>query len=208
MDITTHCVVGRPRVGAALLNCVSRTALAAFTMGLALGVVLPGEARADCFFNGASSVTYNLSCSSTTSGPLANISPPGPSANGVYGNSSMPWNVTNNGSITGVAQGSGYYGAVSLASSGSSVTNTGTIRANGQHSVGIGLSGVGTVSNNAGRISANFIGVYMGGAGSVNNSAYIGGTGSSSLGVVLNHGGTVNNYSSGTISGTNAVSLG
>ncbi len=150
------------------------------------------------------SVTYNLSsaCNPITFGPATNISPPGPSANGVYGNSSMPWNVTNNGSIQGVAQGSGYYAGGSLASSGSIVTNTGTILGTGQHSIGVALSGVSIVNNNAGTISADFIGVYVGGAGTVNNSAQIGGTGSSGLGVVLNHGGTVNNYSNGTSSGT------
>ena len=73
MDFRTNCVAGRPRVGAALLNSVSRTTLAALTMGLALAVVLPSEARAGCFFNGTQSFTYNLSCSSTTFGSGTNI---------------------------------------------------------------------------------------------------------------------------------------
>ena len=73
--------------------------------------------------------------------------------------------ITNNGSIEGVAQGSGYYAGGSLASSGSIVTNTGTILGTGQHSIGVALSGVSIVNNNAGTISADFIGVYVGGAG-------------------------------------------
>ena len=83
MDFMTNGEVRRPRVGAALLNSVSRTALAALTMGLALGVVLPSEARAGCFFNGAQSFTYVLSCSSTTFGPATNIDVTAPSSNGV-----------------------------------------------------------------------------------------------------------------------------
>ncbi len=51
MTPSTASIAHRPRGGAALLNSVSRTALAAPTMGLALGVVLPSEARAQCTVN-------------------------------------------------------------------------------------------------------------------------------------------------------------
>ena len=152
MTPSTASIAHRPRGGAALLNSVSRTALAAPTMGLALGV-RPAERGAGAVrVNPVQSVTYDLSsaCNPITFGPATNISPPGPSANGVYGDSSMPWNVTNNGSIQGVAQGSGYYAGGSLASSGSIVTNTGTILGTGQHSIGVALSGVSIVKNNAG----------------------------------------------------------
>src|SRR5208337_1320567 len=93
------------RGDAAFLNSVSRTALAALTLGLALGVALPGEARAGCVVNPVQSVTYDLSCSPITFGSTTNINAVGPSTTGVYGGPSMPWNVANYGIIQGGFQG-------------------------------------------------------------------------------------------------------
>ncbi len=103
MDIRTNGIVRRPRVDAALLNSVSRTALAALTIGLALGVVLPGGARARCVVNPVQSVTFVLSlCGNPiTFGSMTNIDPVSPSTAGVLGDSSMTWNISNYGSIRG-----------------------------------------------------------------------------------------------------------
>jgi hypothetical protein len=73
----------RPRVGAAFLNSVSRTALAALSLGLGLGVVLPGEARAGCTVSPVQSFTYPLICNPTTFGSSTDISVA--AGTGVYG---------------------------------------------------------------------------------------------------------------------------
>ena len=93
-----NALIARSRLGAALLNSVSRTALAALTVGLGLGVVLPGEARANCSFDGEQSFTYTLSCSPTTFGSATNIVV-SPDVVGVYGNSTASWTITNSGTI-------------------------------------------------------------------------------------------------------------
>ena len=87
--------------GSALLNSVSRTALTTLSLGLALGVVLPREARA-----GAGAVSpvqtsmYVLGAlNPITFGAATQIN--SSSLAGVYGVSSKSWSVANYGSIQG-----------------------------------------------------------------------------------------------------------
>jgi hypothetical protein len=150
----------RPRVGAALLNSVSRTALAALSLGLGLGVLLPGEARAGCpaSVNSTYSSTYNLICSSTTfeSGNVINAI--SPSLTGVLGDSSQAWTVANYGSIQAVSVGIGLFSA------GSTVTNGGTIGATATTSgEGVFLVSGGTLTNQSGGTITGFNGVVAAG---------------------------------------------
>ena len=212
---------------AALLNSASRTTLAALAFGLALGVALPGEARARAgTVNPVQTSTYSLGTHNpTTLGAGTNINAVSPSNVGVYGGSSMPWTVTNYGRIQGPS------GGFDLNSSGSTVTNWGTI--GGKAGIGVQLpnggavtnessgsisgyagvmieGGVGTVTN-AGSITGQAVGVHVA-SGSVNNE--LGGTlgisGISALTVYVGHGGSVTN--AGTItnpgSGIAAVAIG
>ena len=120
-------IVRDRRGAAALLNSASRTTWAALSLGLTLGVVLPREARADAgTVNPVQTSTYSLGTHNpTTFGAGTNINAASPANAGVYGGSSMPWNVTNYGGIQGPS--GGFY----LKSSGSTVTNWGTIGGNG-----------------------------------------------------------------------------
>ena len=90
-----------------------------------------------------------------------------------------------------------------LASSGGSVTNTGTIVGNGVGSAGVFLPYGGTVNNESGGIisSADWNSVFVGGGGVVTNAGEISG----STGVDLSNGGSVNNHRGGKISGGEGV---
>jgi hypothetical protein len=189
----TDAIVGRRHSSAALLNSVSRTALAALTMGLALGVMLPGEAHAQCVVNPVQGYTYVLSlCGNPiTFGPKTNINinpfyPTGMS--GVANFYALVWNVTNLGNIQGWSQGPITAG-IFIASPGSTVTNIGTINGNGANGVGVELGGLlfgtGTVRN-SGTIGGTLDGVYISGygGGAVSNSGTITG---GNVGVLVNH---------------------
>ena len=91
----------RRRCDDAFLGSVSKTTLAALSIGLALGVALPREARAGAgTVNPVQTSTYSLGTHNpTTFGAGTNINPASPSSAGVYGGSSVPWNVANYGAI-------------------------------------------------------------------------------------------------------------
>ena len=151
-----------------LLNSVSRTTLAALSLGLALGVALPGEARA-----GAGTVspvqtsTYILgNFNPTTFGAGTNINAASPWPAGVYGGSSVPWNIVNYGAIQGSSIG------IDLNTSGSTVTNWGTI--GGNAGVGVLLPNGGAVTNQSGGSISGYAGVDItGGVGTVTNAGSI-----------------------------------
>src|SRR5271166_481352 len=144
MGFGTDSIVRGRRSAAALLNSVSRTSLAALSLGLALGVALPGEARAGAgTVNPVQTSTYSLGTHNpTTFGGGTNINAATPSSVGVYGGSSTPWNVTNYGAIQGPSAG------LYLRASGSTVTNWGAIRGNA--GAGIQLPNGGAVTNESG----------------------------------------------------------
>jgi hypothetical protein len=98
MDSRADSIVRTHGAAAALLNSASKTTLAALSLGLALGVALPREARA---ISVVQSSTYFLISSPVTFDSTTNIDAVGSSNAGVYGRSGMPWNVTNYGSIKG-----------------------------------------------------------------------------------------------------------
>ncbi len=111
MGFGTDSIVRGRRGAAALLNSVSRTSPAALSLGLALGVALPGEARAGAgAVNPVQTTTYSLGTHNPiTFGAGTNINAASPSSVGVYGGSSTPWNVANYGAIQGPFLGIGLY---------------------------------------------------------------------------------------------------
>jgi hypothetical protein len=114
---------------------------------------------------------------------------------GVFGGSATAWTVTNHGKIHGAI-------GVDLASSGSELTNAGTISAISKNpetqTYGVWLQAGGTVDNlSRGKIGGDLAGVSLVGAGAVTNAGAISGK----IGVRLGDGGAVNNQSGGTISG-------
>ena len=119
----------RGRVGAAgLLNSVSRTTLAAFSVGVALGVALPGEARAGSgpATPPSQTTTYTLGTYNPTifaTGTSINVA----TGNGVYGSPGTAWIVLNYGSVSGSPVGFQLQGANSL------LTNGGAIEASGSY---------------------------------------------------------------------------
>jgi hypothetical protein len=195
MDLTNQSIAQACRCGIPLLNSVSRIALAALSVGLAVGVNLPREARAGSAINPSQTSTYVLGkINPITFGAATNINVA--SRVGVYGGLSASWNVSNYGSIEGLAQG------IHLASSGGVVTNWGTIGATGATGVGVLMSG-GTVTNQSGGAITGYVGIYMGGSGgAVTNSGSI--TGLVSAAIVTS--GSINNKSGGTMSMSSAVS--
>jgi len=95
MDIE-RALIARAPIRANLLNSVSKTALGALLIGLAIGVALPGEARAGgVTVNPVQTTTYYLNASANpiTFGSGTNIDVA--LAAGVSGNSAAVWNVTN-----------------------------------------------------------------------------------------------------------------
>jgi hypothetical protein len=142
MGFTIHSIAKNCRGGTPLLDSVSKTTLAALSVGLAVGVNLPREACAGAAVNPIQTSTYVLGKTNpitfgagTKINVVSNI--------GVYGGSTASWNVSNYGSIQGLLQG------IHLASSGGAVTNWGTIGATGATGVGVLLSG-GAVTNHSG----------------------------------------------------------
>src|SRR5271166_3696339 len=184
------------RDSAAFLNSVSSTALTAFSLGLALGVALPGEASAGSnAVSPVQSFTYLLGTFNPIDFEAATqINAPDV---GVYGGSSQSWTVANYGSIRGAVLG------VRLASSGSTVTNWGTIAAMGPTGVGVHLPNGGAVTNRTGGSISGYLGVYVVGAsGTVTNAGSIAGVGTA----VFVASGSLNNQSGGTISSPGANS--
>jgi hypothetical protein len=188
--------------GASLLSSVSRTTLAALTVGLALGVAAPREARAGPgTVNPSQTFTYVLGTyNPTTFGVGAGIY--AASGAGVYGGSGAAWNVANLGVIQGSDLG------VFLKSPGSGVTNAGSISTTtGSYGQGVYLTGGGTLNNKSGGaiIGSGFGGravSVIGGAGNVTNAGSISATDTLGFGVFFADGGTVNNKSGGTITGS------
>jgi len=183
---------------------------------LAVGVSLAGAAQAGTV-NPVQATTYNLSTANNpiTFGTGTNINAtPG---NGVQGDSSTAWNVTNQGGIAGQFYGVTLDSSSTVSNSGSitghtfaglrtaggDVTNTSTGSIYG-FGVGVENTGIGTVTN-AGTITGYLAdGVLLGG-GTVTNQAgasIIGKGDGDSYGVAVGDNSTVTN--SGTISGTHA----
>ena len=142
---------------------MSRTALTTFSLGLALGVVLPREARA-----GAGAVSpvqtsmYVLGAfNPITFGAATQIN--SSSLAGVYGVSSKSWSVTNYGSIRG-------QWGIDLPSSGSTVINWGAISASAD-GTGVRLPNGGSVTNQTSGLISGYVGVEIGGGGGVVTNA-------------------------------------
>ncbi len=178
-----------------LLNSASRTTLAALLLGLPLGVVLPREAQAGAAVDPIQTSTYVLGkANPITFGAGTKIN--AASNIGVYGGSGASWTVANYGAIRGFIQG------IHLASSGSAVTNWGTIGATGATGIGVLLSG-GTVTNQSGGSINGYIGLYIGGSGgTVTNSGSISGT----VSAAIVTSGSVNNELGGTLSMASGIS--
>ncbi len=181
----------RRRGAAPLLNSVSSTALTVFSLGLALGVVLPREAFAGSGVLGPVQTSiYVLGASNPiTFGAATKIN--SSSFAGVYGSSSKIWSVANYGSIQGRGVG------IDLTSSGSTVTNWGAISgtANGR---GVLLPNGGSVTNQSGGSISGYGGVDIEGSGVVTNAGSISG-GATAVFVAS---GSLNNESGGTLSMT------
>ena len=160
----------RRRCDDAFLGSVSKTTLAALSIGLALGVALPREARAGAgTVNPVQTSIYMLGTHNpTTFGAGTNINAVSPSNAGVYGGSSMPWNVTNYGGIQGPSS------EFDLNSSGSTVTNWGTIGGNGPTArASSSRTAARSPIESSGSISG-YVGVEIaGGAGTVTNAGSI-----------------------------------
>jgi uncharacterized protein with beta-barrel porin domain len=173
---------------AQLLGNASRLALPA--AALALGVSLASGASAQTVI-GSRTTTYNLNPANNpfliNSGTTLNAT----SGDAIDGNNTVPWILTNNGTVTGHTTG------IDLQSQ-STVTNAGTIT--GTTLVGVYLGAGGSVTNQAGGTISGFqAGVRIGGAAStVTNAGSISGT--RGFGVYL-HAGGVTNQAGGAISG-------
>ncbi len=168
MGSGTDSILRDRRDDAALLNSVSRTALAALPLSLTLGVALPREARAGTV-NPVQTFMYSLGTyNPITFGAGTNIDAVSPSYAGVYGGSSTPWYVANYGSMQGWSLG------IDLNPSGSTVTNGGTIVGTGPAGTGILLPNGGVVTNLSGGSISGYVGVDVGGgAGTVTNAGSI-----------------------------------
>jgi hypothetical protein len=192
LGYATDSVVQGYNGAAPLLNSVSRTTLAALSVGLALGVALPREAYAGSgVVNPNQTSMYILGTfNPITFGAGTRIN--AGSNVGVYGGSSVNWTVTNYGSIQGLFQG------LHLASSGSTVTNWGTIgETRATAGTGVMLPNGGAVTNQSGGSISGYAGVYIGGiGGAVTNAGSI--TGSATAVFVTS--GSVDNESGGTLS--------
>src|SRR5271163_2274586 len=131
---------------APLLNTVSGTALTILLVDLAIGVALSPEARAGAgTVNPVQTSTYVLGTHNpTTFGAGTNIN--AASNMGVFGGYSSIWTVANYGSIRGSIQG------IHLASSGSAVTNWGTIGGTGATAIGVLLPGGALTNESSGSI--------------------------------------------------------
>jgi hypothetical protein len=189
MGSGTDSIVRCRRGGAALLNSASTTALAALSLGLALGVALPRDALAGPgTVNPVQTSTYLLGTHNpTTFGAGTNINAVSPWNIGVYGGAGMSGNVANYGAIQGPS--GGFY----LKSSGSTVTNWGAI--GGNAGVGVLLPNGGTVTNQSGGSISGYAGVDIaGGIGTVANAGSITGRANA----VLVASGSVNNQSGRT----------
>ena len=191
MSSATDSIVQSIDGAAPLLNSVSRTTLAALSFSFALGVALPHEASAG---SGAVSPvqtsTYILGAHNPiTFGIGTKIS--AASYVGVYGGFAETWTIANYGAIQGPLQG------IHLNSSGSTVTNSGTIAGIGAKSMGVLLPNGGAVTNLSSGSISGYVGVYIGGAGgTVTNAGSIAGT----LPAVLVVSGSIDNELGGTLS--------
>jgi hypothetical protein len=170
---------------AQLLGNASRLALPA--AALALGVSLASGASAQTVI-GSRTTTYNLNPANNpfliNSGTTLNTT----SGDAIDGNNTLPWALSNNGTVTGAN--SGIY-----LQSQSTVTNAATIT--GTNLDGIFLAAGGSVTNQAGgAISGVQAGVRIAGAaGTVTNVGTI--TGTYRDGVFLSAGGSVGRWSRG-----------
>jgi fibronectin-binding autotransporter adhesin len=188
--------IARDRRGTgALLNSVSRTALAALSVGLSLGVALPSEARAGAgTVNPVQTSTYILGkYNPTTFGVGTSINAPSPWPAGLYGGSKGSWNIVNYGAIQGSSVG------IDLYTSGSTVTNWGTI--GGNAGVRVLLPNGGAVTNQSGGSISGYAAVDVtGGVGTVTNAGSI-------TGRVSVASGSINNETGGilTTSGKDAL---
>ena len=142
---------------------MSRTALTTFSLGLALGVVLPREARA-----GAGAVSpvqtsmYVLGAlNPITLGAATQINSSWLAE--VYGVPSKSWSVANYGSIQG-------QWGIDLPSSGSTVSNWGAISA-GADGTGVRLPNGGSVTNQTSGLISGYVEVEIGGGGGVVTNA-------------------------------------
>jgi uncharacterized protein with beta-barrel porin domain len=177
---------------AQLLGNASRLALPA--AALALGVSLASGASAQTVIaNGTT--TYTLINAGNpfviNSGTTRNTT----SGDAIDGGNTVPWTLTNNGTVIGAING------IYLLSQ-STVTNAGSITGTNQYGVFLGVGG--SVTNQAGgTISGGQDGVAIvgGGAGTVTNAGAITGY----FGVALLAGGSVTNQARGSISGAYGV---
>jgi len=183
-----------------LLNGASSVALSVASMIVALGVCMPGNARAQTTVNPNQTTTFTLD-------PLQNPIVFGAGTNidtsatipadAIFGGAGTAWDVTTQGTIQGNRRG------VSLGGAGSSLINSGAISetSNFVDSGAVVLDNGGTVTNQQnGAITALSVGVEIDGArGTVINASTI--TATDGAGVLLVQSGDVTNQQGGKITG-------
>jgi outer membrane autotransporter protein len=185
-----------------LLRSTSSLAISVASMIVALGICVPGDARAQTTVNPVQTTAFTLTPAQNPIifGPGTNIDTTATAnVDAVDGDANTTWTVTNQGKLSGSGLG------VFLLSAGSSLTNSGTI--SGGNNRGVQLFNGGTLVNQAGGTisSGSSDGVTSNGAGTITNAGTITG-GSNSAGVLFTgNNGTVTN--TGTISGKFGVDM-
>jgi uncharacterized protein with beta-barrel porin domain len=187
----------RGAIRARFLGGASSIALPA--AALVLGVSLADGASAQTTISGVHTSTIDLanyvSGNPFTFLPGANVTTTAGDA--VYGNNTVQWTVTNNGTLTGNQSG------INLQTL-STVTNAGTIT--GGLDFGVYLHAGGSVTNQAGGvISGGANGVYLGNGGSVTNQSSGTISGGNNGVIVRSSAGTVTN--AGSIAGGNGFGV-